>query len=227
MRLATTGLTQRPAPPGADAVAAIEVPGPEAVSRFTWWALCCLVLLVLVPMVVARVVGRQGPRELGLRVRGTGRDAWTYLLLFAIFFPVVWLVSQREDFLRTYPFFRPPEEFGGRLARAPATRGVTSDFVLFEALYCLQFFAVEFFFRGFLVLGLKPVLGRASILVMLAPYCMIHYYKPFPEAMGSIGAGLVLGALSWRTGTVLYGWALHYAVALSMDLLALRHLGRL
>ena len=72
-----------------------------------------------------------------------------------------------------------------------------------------------------MVLGLKPSLGKASVLVMLAPYCMIHYYKPMPEALGWIGAGLILGTLSWRTGTRLYGWFLHYAVALSMDLLSL------
>jgi len=56
---------------------------------------------------------------------------------------------------------------------------------------------------------------------------MIHYYKPFPEALGAIGAGLVLGVLAWRTGTIIYGWFLHYAVALSMDLLALWQTGRL
>ena len=66
-----------------------------------------------------------------------------------------------------------------------------------------------------------------SVLVMLAPYCMIHYYKPMPEALGSIGAGLLLGLLSWRTGTIVYGWFLHYAVALSMDLLSLSQSGRL
>jgi hypothetical protein len=86
---------------------------------------------------------------------------------------------------------------------------------------------VELFFRGFLVLGLKRALGLASVLVMLAPYCMIHYYKPMPEALGSIGAGLLLGLLAWRTGTVVYGWFLHYSVALTMDLLALHQTGRL
>ena len=78
-----------------------------------------------------------------------------------------------------------------------------------------------------MVLGLRPALGRASILVMLAPYCMIHFHKPPLEALGAIGAGVVLGCLSWRTRTVVYGWFLHYAVALSMDLLSLSRAGRL
>ena len=133
----------------------ITLPGPADLRRYLWWGLACLVLLVVVPSLVA-ASARVSPRELGLRLRGTGRDAWTYLALYAVFFPVIWLVSQRADFRQTYPF-----------------------------------------------------------------------YKPFPEAMGAIGAGLVLGVLAWRTGTIIYGWFLHYAVALSMDLLALEQAGRL
>jgi hypothetical protein len=194
-------------------IGGFTLPGPVDLQRYLWWGLACLVLLVGVPSLAA-ASARVSPRELGLRLRGTGRDAWTYLALYAVFFPVIWLVSQRADFHQTYPFYKPPGE-------------LDITFIAFEVIYCLQFFAIEYFFRGFMTLGLKPQLGRARRLVMLAPYCMIHYYKPFLEAMGAIGAGLVLGALAWRTGTILYGWFLHYAVALSMDLLALGPAGRL
>lgn len=193
-----------------------------ALEKWAWWGLCCLLFLVLIPAIVARVFSGQGFRTLGLKVKGTGRDAVTYLILFAIFFPVIWLVSRDAAFQSTYPFFNPGVD--------PVTRepnGVTNELITFWIIYCLQFFAVEYFFRGFMVLGLKKSLGWASVLVMLAPYCMIHYYKPMPEALGAIGAGLVLGALSWRTGTILYGWALHFGVAVSMDLLALHATGRL
>jgi hypothetical protein len=192
----------------------LSLPGPVDLQRYLWWGLACMLLLVAVPALVA-AFARMSPRDLGLRLRGTGRDAWTYLALYALFFPVIWLVSQRADFRQTYPFYKPP----------PGDLGAA--FLAFEVVYCLQFFAIEYFFRGFMTLGLKPKLGSASILVMLAPYCMIHYYKPFPEALGAIGAGLVLGALAWRTETIIYGWFLHYAVALSMDLLALGQTGRL
>ena len=46
-----------------------------------------------------------------------------------------------------------------------------------------------------------------------------------PVARVLLGAGLVLGILAWRTGTILYGWGVHYAVALSMDLFALHQRG--
>ncbi|MDJ0520880.1 MAG: CPBP family intramembrane metalloprotease [Planctomycetota bacterium] len=207
----------RPTPaPLAHVVADIPMPGPEPVKHYVWWGICCLVFLVGLPMLTAWIFAKKTPRDLGLRLKGTGKDAKTYLLLYLMFLPVIYLVSRDPAFKETYPFYKPDP-------RKP----LGADFLIFEIVYCSQFFAVEFFFRGFMVLGLKRAIGWASVLVMLAPYCMIHYYKPMPEAMGAIGAGLVLGALSWRTGTILYGWALHFGVALSMDLLALQASGRL
>ena len=205
-------------PPLAETVHKIDVPGPVEVRSYVWWGACCLLFLVFLPMVVARLFAKLTPRATGVRLRGTWPDAITYGILFLIFLPVVVLVARDPAFQQTYPFFRP-----SRWAKGDLTIGW--DFVLFEIVYCAQFFAVEYFFRGFMVIGLKRTLGWASVLVMLAPYCMIHYYKPMPEAMGAIGAGLVLGALSWRTETIIWGWALHYGVALTMDLLGLYHRG--
>ncbi len=200
-------------PPLAGVIRHIEMPGPVPVRHYMWWGLCCLVFLVLLPMLVAWLFAGKSPRDLGIKLKGTARDAPTYLMLYLLFLPVIWFISRTPAFQHTYPFYKPP---GGKLG---------ADFLVFELIYCSQFFAIEFFFRGFMVLGLKRVIGWASVLVMLAPYCMIHYYKPMPEAFGAIGAGLLLGALSWRTGTILYGWALHFGVALTMDLLALHHRG--
>ena len=190
-----------------------ELIGPPAVRPYVWWGLAIVVTMIVLPLLVAWLFARLSPREIGLKLKGTGRDARIYLLIYLLFLPVVWLMSMQPHFQQTYPFYKP---------RGP---GLSSDFLLFECIYFIQFLGVELFFRGFLVLGLKRVLGLSSVLVMLAPYCMIHYYKPMPEALGSIGAGLLLGLLSWRTGTIIYGWFLHYAVALSMDLLALHQTG--
>ncbi len=201
-------LSPRADPPGIELIRGLKLPGPEPLHQWIWWGIACLLLLVILPTIVAAFT-RLSPRDIGLRIKGTGRDALTYLFLFLLIFPVVWLVSRQPEFQRTYPFIR------------SITGPTDPTFIAFHAIYCLQFFAIEYFFRGFMVLGLKPSLGKASVLVMLAPYCMIHYYKPMPEALGAIAAGLVLGMLSWRTRTIIYGWFLHYAVALSMDLLAL------
>jgi membrane protease YdiL (CAAX protease family) len=101
------------------------------------------------------------------------------------------------------------------------------DLLVWESLYAGQFVALEFFFRGFLVGGLSRSIGIFSIPVAVIPYMMIHFTKPWPEALASIVAGLVLGTLAWRTKSIWGGVCIHCAVAVSMDLLALSHKGQL
>jgi membrane protease YdiL (CAAX protease family) len=98
---------------------------------------------------------------------------------------------------------------------------------IWEAAYICQFFALEFFFRGFMLHGLRHRLGFYAIFVMMVPYCMIHFQKPMPETFGAIAAGAVLGLMSLKTRSIWLGACLHVAVALSMDFLALWHRGML
>jgi membrane protease YdiL (CAAX protease family) len=100
-------------------------------------------------------------------------------------------------------------------------------FLCWELIYFIQFFALEFFFRGFLLHSLKPALGPYAIFVMTVPYCMIHFGKPMPETFAAIFAGVFLGWLSFRNGNIWLGLALHCFVAFSMDILALFNKGLL
>jgi membrane protease YdiL (CAAX protease family) len=99
--------------------------------------------------------------------------------------------------------------------------------VVWELIYFVQFFGLEFFFRGFLVHSLKPALGKYAIFVMTVPYCMIHFGKPPAETFAAIFAGVFLGWLSYRSGSILLGLILHCAVAFAMDILALNNKGLL
>jgi membrane protease YdiL (CAAX protease family) len=94
-------------------------------------------------------------------------------------------------------------------------------------MYSAQFFSLEFFFRGFMLQALKRSLGAYAIFVMVVPYCMIHFGKPMPETLGAIAAGLVLGTLALRTGSIWAGFLIHVSVVWTMDLLALIQTNRL
>ena len=96
------------------------------------------------------------------------------------------------------------------------------DLWAWEGLYAAQFVSLEFFFRGFILNGLRRALGSNAIFVMIVPYCMIHYGKPMPETLGAIGAGLILGTLALRTRSIWGGVLIHISVALTMDVLALQ-----
>jgi membrane protease YdiL (CAAX protease family) len=90
-------------------------------------------------------------------------------------------------------------------------------------MYFAQFFALEMFFRGFWLGALRRSLGSGAIFAMAVPYCMIHYGKPYLEAVGAVVAGIALGSLSMRTKSIYQGFLVHITVAALMDWLSLAH----
>ena len=184
--------------------------------RMLAWCGMRAVEWLLVPAIIIRFVFRERVTDYGLKLRGLIDGWWLYLVMLAVVLPLVFYVSSSPSFLRTYPYYQPePNE------------PLWPKLWIWEAAYFAQFFCLEFFFRGFMVHGTKHRFGPYSIFVMTIPYCMIHFGKPLPETLGSIVAGVVLGFMSLKTRSIWLGTAVHITVALTMDLLALKHLGRL
>jgi membrane protease YdiL (CAAX protease family) len=95
--------------------------------------------------------------------------------------------------------------------------------LLWESMYIAQFFALEMFFRGFMLVPLRRTLGSGAVFAMCVPYVMIHYGKPYLEASVAFIAGVALGSLSMRTKSIYSGFLVHVTVALLMDVLAISH----
>jgi membrane protease YdiL (CAAX protease family) len=76
-----------------------------------------------------------------------------------------------------------------------------------------------------LLFGLEKRFGYHAIAVSTLPYGVMHYGKPFPEALGAIAAGAVLGLLALRTRSIAGGAILHAGVAACVDLMALYRQG--
>lgn len=174
---------------------------------YSYWAGAKLLGYGLLPLLHLRLLGER-VSGYGLRSSTPGRS-WRriYLWLFALILPALLVVSRTRGFQDTYPFYR------------QAGRSLF-DFIAWEVQYLSTFVAVEFFFRGYLLFGLRRLLGSLAIFVSMVPYCLIHVLKPPSEALGSILAGILLGTLALRTGSVWCGVLLHVSVALSMDVLA-------
>jgi hypothetical protein len=176
---------------------------------FTYWAWAKVLGYGLLPLLYLRL---RGDKISDYGLRATARPdtlPWrrTYLWLFALILPAVAVVSTTQGFQATYPFYK-------------QTGRSLFDFFAWEAQYLCTFIAVEFFFRGYLLFGLRRLLGSLSIFVAMLPYCLIHVLKPPSEALGSIFAGILLGTLALRTGSVWCGVLLHVSVAFSMDVLS-------
>jgi uncharacterized protein len=177
-------------------------------AGFAWWSGWRVLGYVVIPMLVIAFLPGQRIRDYHISFRGFGRHFWIYAAMFLAILPAVILASKTASFRHTYPFYR------------MANRSYV-DLWTWEALYAIQFVSLEFFFRGFLLQGLRRALGSNAIFVMVVPYCMIHYGKPMAETFGAIGAGLILGTLAMRTRSIWGGVLIHIGVATTMDVLAL------
>lgn len=183
-------------------------------NSFAYWSLWRFLGYAVIPAVAVVLAPGMRLRDCGISFRGFFQHMWIYGVLFVIVLVMVVFISYKPDFQAYYPFYE-------------LSHRSWFDFLAWEALYALQFVSLEFFFRGFMLHPLKRTLGAYSILAMTVPYCMIHYGKPFLEANAAIVAGVVLGTLSLRTGSIWCGALIHITVAVSMDVAALWQAGTL
>jgi membrane protease YdiL (CAAX protease family) len=178
---------------------------------YGWWAFTRVFGYIAFPMLAWKLIFRKDSLlDMGLRVKGLFSHAWIYLLCLAVVLPAVYIVSLSPDFGNYYPFYK-------------LSSRSWLDLACWELMYIAQFFALEVFFRGFWLSGLRKTLGSGAIFAMCVPYCMIHYGKPYLEAAGAVVAGVALGSLAMRTKSIYSGFLVHVTVALMMDLLALSH----
>ena len=182
-----------------------------------WWVFVSMIFYFVVPAITVRFVQKRPLSEIGLAFT-IEKGFWPLLAkCTVIMLPLVFLMSLTSGFSNKYPFLLVYND----------EPYLSTTLLVWELIYFLQFFGLEFFFRGFLLHSLKGSLGMYSIFVMTVPYTMIHFQKPMAETFAAIFAGLFLGWLSLKNGNIWMGLVLHCIVAFSMDILALWNKGLL
>jgi len=176
---------------------------------YLWWASWHYLFFWLVPVLIVKLVLKDSLQNYGWQLGDTFKH-WKIYLVAIVFFILFlsWFSFHSSSFAHYYPFYR---------------LAYRSWFDLFawEILYLLQFVALEFFFRGFLLQGLRIPLGSISLAVMIVPYVMIHLPKLWPEATGAILFGIFLGILALRSRSIWGGVAIHASVAVTLDISAI------
>jgi len=182
-----------------------------------YWVFVSVLFYVAVPALIVKALFKGRLSDYGLSRRIEGGFLPLLAQSAVVMLPLTYLMSLTPGFAAKYPFLK---VYNG-------DPYLSSTLLVWELIYFLQFFGLEFFFRGFLLHSLKPALGIYSVFVMMVPYCMIHFGKPMPEAFAAIMAGIFLGWLSYHNGNIWMGLVLHCLVAFAMDVLALYNKGLL
>jgi hypothetical protein len=141
-------------------------------------------------------------------------DVKPYFVMLGIMMPLIIAASFLPSFLNQYPMYDSSQ------AHCYMQVGEWVTVAGYEIAYALNFVSIEFFFRGFLIIGMIRVLGRGAVLPMASLYCFLHFGKPMGEAISSIFGGYILGVIAYQTRGVWGGVIVHVGIAWSMELMA-------
>lgn len=173
----------------------------------SWPLLAGLITFILF---MIRRVFHQEQTFYGINSRQKNQTPFWSMLF--IMLPLVAAASTQPDFLEVYPKMN------------VLMSGGDPDFfslwnkILFEISYGTDFFTIELFFRGFLVLGFIKWAGKDAILPMAVFYCSIHFGKPLGECISSYFGGLILGVIVYHTKSIWGGLIVHLGIAWMMEI---------
>lgn len=176
-------------------------------AKLAHWSGARVIGYFVLPAIVIKLRGAR-VRDQYLTTTGLAQHAWMYGIAYAIVFVCVVIASFTSEFSTYYPFY-------------DLAHRSWMDFVSWELMYAAHFFALEFFFRGFVLRSCERSFGSQAIFVSMVPYVMVHFGKPMVETFGALIAGVFLGTLAMRTRSIWLGFAIHVSIAWSMDVAAL------
>jgi len=133
---------------------------------------------------------------------------WVLVVLFFFFIWEAFVASSMSDVLVEYPLPR---------------KLLTDQSMLwlyFLAYLLLYYLPWEFFFRGFLLFGMKKKYGIvAAILIQTISSCLVHIDKPVGEILGSMPFGIVFGIVAINTRSIWVVLFLHALLGMLTDTL--------
>ncbi len=166
------------------------------------------VLMMIFPLIISKIFGKTNKLVALLKLNNLGKNLpWVLLAIVAIVIPSAYHASTLESVLLEYP-----------LPRTLITNQQMLS-VYFLALTFLYYLSWEFFFRGFLLFGLKDRYGTVpAILIQTISSSLVHIGKPAPEMIGSIPFGIIFGIIAIKTKNIWIVVLLHAALGIFTDL---------
>mgnify|MGYP001223006904 CR=1 FL=1 len=192
---------------GVDVLPAVGMLNSETARTWLYFVLS-LALFAVIPAVIVKRGFRKSLSDYGVRL-----GDWKFgLITVSVLLPVISVAmllpaAQMEDMRAAYPVDKTA------MLSAPMFLQYAVGRVL------LFYVAWEFFFRGFLLFGIRDAVGDAmAIAITTLPSALWHIGYPVGELYSSIAAGLLFGWLAVRTRSILWPLLLHAGIGLVTDL---------
>jgi len=176
-------------------------------NSILYWPIRMIILVIMLG--ACKLLFDKGQGFYGLSAKKF--NLFPYFLMLLIMLPLIAAASTQPDFLSSYPKMK---------TILPLPDGADSGWfykLLFQLSYGSDFFSVEIFFRGFLIIGLMKWAGKDVILPMACFYCTIHFGKPLGECISSYFGGILLGIISYNTKSIYGGLIVHLGIAWLME----------
>jgi len=164
-------------------------------------------LLAVIPLAVIVLVFHEPLKNYGLQLGNWKAGFMATALLFPLIAgAMLYPASQTAEMRAVYPF----DMDAGASWMA---------FLQFECMRGALFYtAWEFFFRGFMLFGLRKHVGDwLAICIQTIPSCLWHIGMPTGEIISSIAGGILFGLLAIRTRSILWPFLLHVLIGAGLD----------
>ncbi len=186
----------------------ILFPSASDLAAPSFMFVCAFVLLGLIPFVMVALIFRDPIQDYGINLG----DWKMGLRLTSVLFPIIgstllFPASQTAEMRAFYPFDKDAMSSVSVFIQLELTRGI------------FFYTAWEFFFRGFMLFGLRRYVGDwLAICIQTIPACLWHIGMPTGEIISSIAGSILFGILAIRTRSILWPFLLHYFIGVGLDL---------
>jgi membrane protease YdiL (CAAX protease family) len=165
----------------------------------------CFVMMGLVPLLVVKFVFREYLADYGVQLGDRVRTLRSFLILAPVFLLAAYIGSGDPVVRAEYPVNKLACTSGGMFAFHAAT-------------YFLYYLGWEFYFRGFMQMGLRDAVGEANaLLIQVMASTLLHIGKPGAETFGAVFGGILWGILVYRTRSLLSGVLQHFLLGITLD----------
>lgn len=185
-------------------------------------------LLLWPPLCLILFGFRRELSEFGMTAGDIKGGSLAALVGFLLFLPVLYFVARTPDAQSYYLgvlLGNRPYGSGAISGLAMSNQGYVggvidwSRLAFHETVFAFYMFAWEWFFRGFLLNGLRRLFpAGAAVAIQAVLFCWLHWGKPMPEVYSSLAGGILLGAVALRYRSFLPCFLVHWGVSAANDL---------